>query len=254
MNHSEYIKIKEVDAWYSRNHALKNVSMDIPQNSIYSFIGPSGCGKTTLLRSINRLNDLIPEFRLEGDVQIDGQSAYTKDDKKFVEHLRKGIGMVFQQPNPLPMSIIQNMIMPLREHFHLSELQLKDIAIEKLIMSGLYEEVKDRLNKTAFSLSGGQQQRLCIARALMLEPKVLLFDEPCSALDPISTYIIEDMLLKLKEKYTIIIVTHNMEQASRISDYTAFFYQGQVLECGKVEDIFVNPKNDILKNYISGRI
>lgn len=254
MNNSEYIKINKVNAWYSKNHALKNISMNLPKNEITAFIGPSGCGKTTLLKSINRLNDLIQTFHLEGDVLIDGQSAYEKGDKSFVENLRKGIGMVFQQPNPLPISILQNMIMPLKEHYHMPESQLKELAIEKLRMTGLFDEVKDRLNKTAFCLSGGQQQRLCIARALMLEPKLMLFDEPCSALDPISTYHIEDMLLRLKDQYTIIIVTHNMEQARRIADRTAFFYQGEVLEFGTVEEIFVNPQNAILSRYISGRI
>lgn len=252
MNNLEYIKINQVNAWYSENHALKNINMSLPKNEISAFIGPSGCGKTTLLKSINRLNDLIHTFRLEGDIQIDGQSAYEKGDKRFVENLRKGIGMVFQQPNPLPISIMQNMVMPLKEHYHMPEAELKELAIEKLKMAGLFEEVKDRLNKTAFCLSGGQQQRLCIARALMLEPKVLLFDEPCSALDPISTYHIEDMLLKLKDQYTIIIVTHNMEQARRIADHTAFFYQGEVLEIGTAEEIFVNPQNEILHHYLTG--
>lgn len=254
MDNSTYIAINQVNAWYGKNQALNDINLNISKNQIAAFIGPSGCGKTTLLRSINRLNDLVHGFRLEGQIEINQQNAYEKNDKRFVEHHRKGIGMVFQQPNPLPMSIMQNMTLPLKEHFNLTDKQLKEYAIEKLTMAGLFEEVKDRLNKTAFSLSGGQQQRLCIARALMLEPKILLFDEPCSALDPISTYTIEEMLRSLKEKFTIVIVTHNMEQAGRIADQVAFFYQGQILESGVVEDIFVRPKNKILANYITGRL
>lgn len=254
MDNSAYIAINWVNAWYGKNQALSDINISIPQNQIYAFIGPSGCGKTTLLRSINRLNDLVYGFKLEGHIKINQQNAYEKNDKKFVELHRKGIGMVFQQPNPLPMTILQNMTLPLKEHFDLSEKQVKELAIEKLTMAGLFEEVKDRLNKTAFSLSGGQQQRLCIARALMLEPKILLFDEPCSALDPISTCTIEEMLMTLKKKYTIIIVTHNMEQAGRIADQVAFFYQGKILEAGLSEDIFVRPQNAILANYISGRL
>lgn len=252
MTEENFVQIEDVSVWYGQNQALKNISLSIPANSIYAFIGPSGCGKTTLLRSINRLNDLVPIFRLEGDIRLENKSIYSSNQKAFVETLRKGIGMVFQQPNPLPDTVMNNMLLPVKEHWHEKEKVLIDQAIDKLKMAGLYEEIKDRLKRNALMLSGGQQQRLCIARALMLEPKLLLFDEPCSALDPISTMIIEDVLTKLKEKYTIIMVTHNMEQARRIADYTAFFYLGDLIESGKTEDLFTNPKTELLNKYLTG--
>lgn len=255
MSSSErHIEIKHVNAWYGKTHALKDVSIDVPPKSIYAFIGPSGCGKTTLLRSVNRLNDLVEGFRLDGEIRLNEKNVYADNDHRFVQELRSGIGMVFQQPNPLPASVMQNMLLPIRERYRMSEAQMKEKAVEKLQLAAIYDEIKDRLNKTALSLSGGQQQRLCIARALMLEPKILLFDEPCSALDPISTFKIEELLTQLKEKYTIIMVTHNMEQARRIADYTAFFYQGEVIEAGKTLNIFYTPKSELLHSYITGRM
>ena len=248
-----FITIKRFCAWYGKNQALHDISLDIPKNCIYAFIGPSGCGKTTMLRSLNRLNDLILGFRAGGSIEIDGADIYAGNGKRFVESLRKSIGMVFQQPNPLPIPIMSNMVMPLTEHYRLPATALKERAMEKLKMAALYDEVADNMNKSALTLSGGQQQRLCIARALMLEPKIILFDEPCSALDPISTFKIEDLLLKLKDEYTIVIVTHNMEQARRISDYTAFFYNGSVVEAGDTFKLFNNPETDMLERYILGK-
>ena len=247
------IKMTEVSCFYGGNAALKNASLDIPKNSIYSFIGPSGCGKTTLLRSINRMNDLIDSFGLKGSIEINGENIYELKTVKRVKELRKNIGMIFQQPNPLPTSVIKNMLMPIREHYYGKSESFREKAIEKLKIAALYEEIKTRLNKTALSLSGGQQQRLCIARALMLEPQIMLFDEPCSALDPIATFRIEEMLRELKKDRTIIIVTHNMEQAQRLSDYTAFFYQGEIIETGKTYDLFTHPKTELLNKYITGK-
>jgi len=247
------ISIKGVSCYYGNNQALKNASIDIPRRSIYAFIGPSGCGKTTMLRSINRLNDLIDSFRLEGSIEIDGENVYDLETSSQVMMLRKSIGMIFQQPNPLPTSIIKNMLLPIREHYRGKREFFREKAIEKLQTAALYDEIAGRLGKTAITLSGGQQQRLCIARALMLEPKIMLFDEPCSALDPIATYKIEDMLVRLRDECTIIIVTHNMEQARRISDYTAFFYQGEIIESGKTHDVFFNPQTELLERYVSGR-
>lgn len=253
MENKTAVSIQNVSCSYGGVAALSDVNLDIPQNSIYAFIGPSGCGKTTLLRSLNRMNDFIPAFKLTGKVQIDGQQIYDNNSASYVEALRKKVGMIFQQPNPLPTSILKNMTMPLKEHYQAGSDYYYNMAITKLKMASLYDEVQDRLNKTATALSGGQQQRLCIARALMLDPQIILFDEPCSALDPISTFKIEELLLELKKKYTIIMVTHNMEQASRISDYTAFFYQGQVVEYGTTEQIFSAPCKELTHNYLTGR-
>jgi len=247
------ISIKDVSCLYGKNIALKNASIDIPSNSIYSFIGPSGCGKTTLLRSINRMNDLISSFNLTGSIEIEGDDIYTYKTLQQVQKLRKNIGMIFQQPNPLPTSVIKNMIMPIKENYHGNSSDFYEKAVEKLKIAALYDEIESRLKKTALSLSGGQQQRLCIARALMLEPKIMLFDEPCSALDPIATFKIEEMLKELKKDHTIIIVTHNMAQAQRISDYTAFFYQGEIIESGKTFDLFNEPKSELLYKYITGK-
>jgi phosphate transport system ATP-binding protein len=244
------IKIDNVNIRYGDNHVLSDVSIDVPKNSIYAFIGPSGCGKTTMLRSINRMNDFISDFKLTGQITLEGMDIYA--DKK-PQNLRKKIGMVFQQPNPLPISIMQNMILPMTEHYKDTIVNFKSLAIEKLKACALYDEVKEKLNKSAFDLSGGQQQRLCIARALMLEPSVILFDEPCSALDPISTHTIEDLLLELKKERTIIIVTHNMEQARRVSDYTAFFYNGVIVEAGKTSKLFLTPETELLEKYITGK-
>lgn len=248
------VRIKNVSAWYGNSQVLKNIELDIPKNKIYAFIGPSGSGKTTLLRSINRLNDLSPLFSIEGLIEIGGKNVYEKNDRKFVEELRRGIGMVFQQPNPLPTTIMRNLLLPVKEHYRDSHHDMVELAIKNLKNAGLYDEVSKRLNKTAMKLSGGQQQRLCIARTLMLDPGIILFDEPCSALDPVSTYNIEELLLQLKEKYTIIIVTHNMEQASRISDYCAFFYQGELIEKGQTSELFINPKVELTQNYLQGVI
>lgn len=247
------VAIRGVACHYGGHTVLSDVTLDIPQNSIYAFIGPSGCGKTTLLRSLNRMNDFVPGFRLTGQIEIGGEDIYADDSSRYKEALRKRVGMVFQQPNPLPTSILKNMMMPVTEHYHANRDFLINQAVSKLKMASLYDEVSDRLKKSAIFLSGGQQQRLCIARALMLEPQIILFDEPCSALDPISTFKIEELLLTLKEKYTIIMVTHNMEQASRISDYTAFFYQGAVVESGTTEQVFSNPREELTQNYLTGR-
>ena len=250
---NSFVSIKNVSCFYGKNAALKNVSIDIPKNSIYSFIGPSGCGKTTLLRSINRLNDLIESFRLEGSIKIEGHNIYKNSTPKEIRDLRKNIGMIFQQPNPLPTSIIKNMLMPIKEHYYGKNDDFTEKAMEKLKIAALYGEIESRLKKTVLSLSGGQQQRLCIARALMLEPKIILFDEPCSALDPIATLKIEELLRELKKECTVIIVTHNMEQAQRISDYTAFFYQGEIIEAGKTYDLFNTPKTELLSRYVMGK-
>jgi phosphate transport system ATP-binding protein len=247
------VVIRDVSCFYAGAAALKNVSLEIPKNCIYAFIGPSGCGKTTLLRSLNRMNDFIASFRLTGSVEIDGKDIYADNSSRYVEGLRKKIGMIFQQPNPLPTSILKNMILPLKENYKCGRNYYHEKAVEKLKLASLYEEVEDRLKKAATVLSGGQQQRLCIARALMLEPEIILFDEPCSALDPISTYKIEELLRELKKRYTIVMVTHNMEQATRISDYTAFFYQGEVVESGTTVDIFSAPRQVLTQNYLTGR-
>ncbi|MCL2664020.1 MAG: phosphate ABC transporter ATP-binding protein [Defluviitaleaceae bacterium] len=244
------IKIENVNIRYGDNRVLNDVSIDVPKNSIYAFIGPSGCGKTTMIRSINRMNDFVAGFKLTGRVLLNGTDIYT--DKK-PQVLRKKIGMVFQQPNPLPVSIMQNMILPLTEHYRGAISHFRELAEQKLKACALYGEVKDKLDKPAFELSGGQQQRLCIARALMLEPSVILFDEPCSALDPISTHTIEDLLIELKKERTIIIVTHNMEQARRVSDYTAFFYNGVIAEAGQTNKLFFTPETELLEKYITGK-
>ncbi len=247
------VRIENVCCYYGDNQALSQVNIDIPRNTIYSFIGPSGCGKTTLLRSINRLNDLVPGFRLTGSIYLDGTNIYENNTDEYVEHLRRGIGMIFQHPNPLPTSVMKNMLLPVKEHYKGNYDDFVKLAESKLKLAALYEEVETRLHKSAMSLSGGQQQRLCIARAMMLEPNIMLFDEPCSALDPISTYKIEEMLMEIKEVCTIIIVTHNMEQASRISEYTSFFYKGQVVESGPTPELFSRPKTELLDNYITGK-
>ena len=246
------IRIKDVSCFYGENAALKNASIDIPQNSIYAFIGPSGCGKTTLLRSINRLNDLIPIFRHTGKIEIGDKNVYELRDKSAVGRLRQGIGMVFQQPNPLPMTVMQNLLLPVKEHFSDSIHAMEALAEVNLKRAGLYDELGNRIHKAALQLSGGQQQRLCIARALMLDPPVMLFDEPCSALDPISTFKVEDLLMEIKQDRTIIIVTHNMEQARRIADHTAFFYQGEIVEWGTTQKIFMSPENELTQKYIRG--
>lgn len=248
------IDINHVTAGYGNKSVLDAIDLRIPEGSIYALIGPSGCGKTTLLRSINRLNDLVEGFSLTGEIVIDGSPVYKLRKMKDVQRLRMGVGMIFQKPNPLPMSIVKNMTFPYVEHVSCSFDEASKLALEKLRIVGLYDEVKDRLDKPANALSGGQQQRLCIARSLMLPSKLMLMDEPCSALDPISTFKIEDMIGEIKKTHTIVMVTHNMEQARRISDYTAFFYNGRVVESGGTLQIFSHPQHELTQKYISGRM
>ena len=248
---SNIISVKDMCLWYGDHKALKNVSIEIPEKSITAFIGPSGCGKSTFLKTLNRMNDLIPTVKITGDVLYEGSNIFSKDVD--VNELRKEVGMVFQKPNPFPMSIYDNVAYGPRTHGIKNKVQLDEIVERALKDAALWEEVKDRLHKNALGLSGGQQQRLCIARALAVEPKVLLMDEPTSALDPISTAHIEDLVLELKKKYTIVMVTHNMQQALRVSDYTAFFLLGELIEFGKTDDIFNTPKQQKTEDYITGR-
>lgn len=244
------LEINNVDLYYSQFQALKNVNMGIQEKEITAFIGPSGCGKSTLLKSINRMNDLVEGCKIEGEFLLDGENIYKDLD---VNTLRKRVGMVFQKPNPFPMSIYDNIAYGVRTHENLSKADL-DIVVEKSLRGAyIWDEVKDRLKKSALGLSGGQQQRLCIARALAVNPEVLLMDEPTSALDPISTGKVEELALELKKDYTIVIVTHNMQQATRIADKTAFFLLGEVVEYGKTEQIFTSPIDTRTENYITGR-
>ncbi|MBB2184758.1 phosphate ABC transporter ATP-binding protein [Lachnospiraceae bacterium MD1] len=242
---------KDLNLYYGSNHALKNISMNIKEKSITAFIGPSGCGKSTFLKTLNRMNDLIAGVKIEGLVTLDGENIY--DDKVDTTLLRKKVGMVFQQPNPFPMSIYDNIAYGPRIHGIKTKSRLDEIVEQSLRGAALYEEVKDRLKKSALGLSGGQQQRLCIARALAVEPEVLLMDEPTSALDPISTLKIEDLMSELKEKYTVAIVTHNMQQAARISDYTAFFLVGEMVEYAPTDILFTRPADKRTEDYITGR-
>ncbi len=245
------ISAENVNVWYGNNQALRDVNINIMKNSITAFIGPSGCGKTTLLKCFNRMNDIVTDFRLEGKILLHGEDLY--DRSRNVIKIRQKIGMVFQQPNPFPMTIFDNLKLPIVENSNgMGKSQARDIIVEKLKAANLYDEVKSRLNQSALRLSGGQQQRLCIARALSIEPEILLFDEPCSALDHISTMKIENLLLELKEKFTIVIVTHNLQQATRIADYVAFFYQGRIEEQGSAQDVFLNPKSKLTSNYLHG--
>ena len=245
------ISTRKLNLYYGTNHALKDVDMDITPNAITAFIGPSGCGKSTFLKTLNRMNDLVDGVRIDGTVTLDGENIY--DDKVDTTLLRKKVGMVFQQPNPFPMSIYDNIAYGPRIHGIKNKAQLDEIVEESLKGAAIYEEVKDRLKKSALGLSGGQQQRLCIARALAVQPEVLLMDEPTSALDPISTSRIEDLVAELKKAYTIVIVTHNMQQAARISDKTAFFLLGEVIEFGETETLFSVPKDRRTEDYITGR-
>ncbi|MBN2110551.1 MAG: phosphate ABC transporter ATP-binding protein [Methanosarcinaceae archaeon] len=244
------IAVKGLNLWYGKNHALHDISINIPKNSVTAFIGPSGCGKSTFLRCLNRMNDLIPGCRIEGDVNINGEDIYSKDVD--VVDLRKRVGMVFQKPNPFPMSIHDNIAYGPRIH-GIKKKEIDGIVEGALKAGALWGEVSDRMGISALDLSGGQQQRLCIARTLAVKPEVILFDEPCSSLDPISTGKIEDLILKLKKDYTIVIVTHNMQQAARISDYTAFFLLGDLIEFGKTGQIFENPREKATEDYITGR-
>ena len=248
---STVISVKDLDLWYTNSQALKKVSIDIEEHTITALIGPSGCGKSTFLKTLNRMNDLIPGVRIEGSVMYSGTDIF--DKSVDVNELRRDIGMVFQKPNPFPMSIYDNIAYGPRTHGIKNRVQLDEIVEESLRDAAIWDEVKDRLNKSALGLSGGQQQRLCIARALAVKPQILLMDEPTSALDPISTSKIEDLATELKEKYTIIIVTHNMQQAVRISDSTAFFLLGELVEYGNTEEMFANPKDKRTEDYITGR-
>ena len=242
--------IKNLELYYGDFHALKNVNLDIPEKEITAFIGPSGCGKSTLLKSLNRMNDLVEGCKITGEVTLDGVDIYKNID---VNLLRKKVGMVFQKPNPFPMSIYDNIAYGPRTHGIRSKAKLDDIVEKSLRDAAIWDEVKDRLKKSALGMSGGQQQRLCIARALAVQPEVLLMDEPTSALDPISTAKVEDLALELKKDYTIIMVTHNMQQAARISDNTAFFLLGEVIEYDKTEKLFSMPKDKRTEDYITGR-
>ena len=246
----EKFRITDLDLYYGNFQALKKVNLTLDANRISAFIGPSGCGKTTLLKTLNRMNDLIEDCKITGSVLLDGEDVYGGLD---IYMLRKRVGMVFQKPNPFPMSIYDNIAFGPRTHGVHSKIQLDQIVEKSLRNAAIWDEVKDRLKKSALGLSGGQQQRLCIARALAVEPEVLLMDEPTSALDPISTSKIEDLVVELKRDYTIIIVTHNMQQAARISDQTAFFLLGQVIEYGDTEKIFSIPEDKRTEDYITGR-
>ena len=243
------ITVKGLNLWYGQTQALKNISIDIPEKSITALIGPSGCGKSTFLKTLNRMNDLIPSVRITGEVLYHGTDIFQAE----VNNLRKEVGMVFQKPNPFPMSIYDNIAYGPRTHGIRNKAQLDDIVEKALRDAAIWDEVKDRLKKNALGMSGGQQQRLCIARALAVEPEVLLMDEPTSALDPISTSRIEDLAMELKEKYTIVIVTHNMQQAVRISDQTAFFLLGDLVEYGSTEEMFSKPRDKRTEDYITGR-
>lgn len=245
------IETKNLNFWYGDFHALKDIDMEIEQNSVTAFIGPSGCGKSTYLRLFNRMNDLIAGTKLQGEVLIGGENIY--DKSVDVDNLRKRVGMVFQKPNPFGKSIFDNIAYGLRVNGVKDHKLIAQRVEESLKSAALWEEVKDKLNKSAFELSGGQQQRLCIARALAVKPEILLMDEPASALDPISTVKIEDLIFELKEQYTIVIVTHNMQQAARVSDKTAFFYLGELIEYDDTDKIFTNPSKQATQNYITGR-
>ena len=244
------ISIRNMELYYGDFKALKNINLDIKEKEITAFIGPSGCGKSTLLKSLNRMNDLVEGCKITGSVLLDGEDIYGDMD---INLLRKRVGMVFQKPNPFPMSVYDNIAFGPRTHGIHSKVQLDDIVEKSLRDAAIWEELKDRLKKSALGLSGGQQQRLCIARALAVQPEVLLMDEPTSALDPISTSRIEDLAVELKKDYTIVMVTHNMQQAARISDKTAFFLLGEVIEFGETEQIFSMPGNKKTEDYITGR-
>ena len=245
------LQVKDLDLWYGAHQALHSVSMDIPEKSITAFIGPSGCGKSTFLKTLNRMNDLVPGVKITGEVRYRGEDIYAPGTD--VCRLRREIGMVFQKPNPFPMSIYDNIAYGPRTHGIRSKARLDELVERSLRGAAIWDEVKDRLKKNALGLSGGQQQRLCIARALAVEPAVLLMDEPTSALDPASTMRIEELMASLKESYTVVIVTHNMQQAARISDKCAFFLVGDLIEFGETEQVFSMPKDKRTEDYITGR-
>ncbi|MGN1090336.1 MAG: phosphate ABC transporter ATP-binding protein PstB [Huintestinicola sp.] len=248
---SDILTAKDLNLWYDKTHALKNVSIAVPEKSITAFIGPSGCGKSTFLKTLNRMNDLIPTVKITGEVCYNGENIY--DSTVDVNELRREIGMVFQKPNPFPMSIYDNIAYGPRTHGIKSKVKLDEIVEQSLKAAAIWDEVKDRLKKNALGMSGGQQQRLCIARALAVKPKILLMDEPTSALDPISTSRIEELAIELKKSYTIVIVTHNMQQAVRISDNTAFFLLGELIEYNNTEKLFSQPVDKRTEDYITGR-
>ena len=248
---SDIITVEGLDLWYGSTQALHHVSMDIPEKSITALIGPSGCGKSTFLKTLDRMNDLVPSVRIEGTVRYDGKDIFAADVD--VNELRRQVGMVFQKPNPFPMSIYDNVAYGPRTHGMRNRAKLDEIVEQSLRSAAIWDEVKDRLRKNALGLSGGQQQRLCIARALAVEPRVLLMDEPTSALDPISTSKIEELAMELKKRYTIVIVTHNMQQALRISDRTAFFLLGELIEYDDTEKMFSTPSQKKTEDYITGR-
>ena len=245
------LSAKDLNLYYGENHALKDVSINIPANQITALIGPSGCGKSTFLRTLNRMNDLIPGVKITGSLTYRGEEIYAPG--RDVTDLRKHIGMVFQKANPFPMSIYDNVAYGPRTHGVRNKAKLDEIVESSLRSAAIWDEVKDRLKKSALGLSGGQQQRLCIARAIAAEPDILLMDEPTSAVDPVATLKIEDLVLQLRDRFTVVIVTHNMQQASRISDYTAFFYKGEIIEYDKTEKIFTNPSHKKTEEYITGR-
>ena len=248
---SEIITVKDMCLWYSQTQALKNININIEEKSITALIGPSGCGKSTFLKTLNRMNDLVPGVKITGDIRYRGKDIFSPDTD--VNELRREIGMVFQKPNPFPMSIYDNIAYCPRIHGTKSKAKLDEIVEDSLRKAALWDECKDSLKKSALGMSGGQQQRLCIARALAVEPEILLMDEPTSALDPISTSKIEDLAVELRKKYTIIIVTHNMQQAARISDKTAFFLMGEIVEYDETDKMFSTPKEKRTEDYISGR-
>jgi phosphate transport system ATP-binding protein len=251
MENRTKIRVRDLNLYYGENHALKSVSMDIPEKAVTAFIGPSGCGKSTFLRTLNRMNDLVDNVRIDGTVELDGEDIY--GSSVDTTSLRKKIGMVFQQPNPFPMSVYDNIAYGPRVHGIRDRAKLDEIVEKSLRGAAIFDEVKDRLKKSALGLSGGQQQRLCIARALAVEPEVLLMDEPTSALDPISTSKVEDLMTDLKAHYTVVVVTHNMQQAARVSDHTAFFLVGEMVEFGATNQVFAYPKDKRTEDYITGR-
>ena len=245
------IESKHLDFYYGNKKALKDINIAAPVHKVTALIGPSGCGKSTFIRTLNRMNDVIPGTRIEGEILLDGVSIYSQ--KVDVVELRTKVGMVFQKPNPFPKSIFDNIAYGLRIAGMRDRKKIAAIVEKSLQEAALWDEVKDRMHENAFTLSGGQQQRLCIARSLAVDPEVMLFDEPCSAIDPIATAKIEDLIQKMREKYTIVIVTHNMQQAARVSDYTAFLMLGEMIEWGETSQIFTNPKNKLTEDYITGR-